>query len=279
MMAQAKRVCIGVLSAVLCCKAAAQSSATMPDSADDRYEFTLTPGLWLPRLGGELPGDILVEEELDLDSSESVANVEFTMRKDDYWQLDFSGFDFDTSNSDVFAGNENVLGLDLDQGDQFAATFNMTSAAVELAWWQWDLHRIGEVRNGKASRVDLRFAPLVALRYLDIEQTLAAPAGFADENGEWLAAMGGFHLQMRYDTRDSFPLVDRLDVDGTLALGPAFGGDGGAMAQIRASLTANFDQHFGLTFGYRLLHVDVENEPYEFAGGLQGLFIAGVIRF
>ena len=258
-----------------------QQAATAPAIEDqDRYQFQVNAGAWLPRLGGENSDDILVEEEFDLDSSEAVLNIEFIMRKNDYWQLDISGFDFETSNSGEFTRNADFFGTELDFGDPYRADFEMTSAAVELAWWMWEYRRIGEVRGRKTCRLDLRFAPLVGVRYLDIEQSLETPAaGRVELGGEWLAPFAGLDIQMRYDTLDTVPLVDMLEINGSMALGPVLGGDGGMFAHIRAGVTAHFNDTLAFTFGYRLLQVDVENEPYEFQGGLQGLFIGGTFRF
>jgi hypothetical protein len=273
---------------LLCASAAfgqVQEAATQPiashnQSSSSEYVFTFTPGLWVPRLGGENGPDILVEEAFDLDNSESVFNLEVAMRKNDYWQIDLSGFDFETSQSGQFSGNADFAGLELNEGDPFDASFGITSAAIELSWWQWDVCRIGHYHGEKPCRVDLRFAPLLGMRYIDVEQTIDLPGeGRVETGGEWLAAFAGMNLQMRYDTHDSFPLIDFLEIDGSLAIGPTFGGDGGAMAQIRTGVTAFFNQNVGFTFGYRLLQVDVENDPYEFQGGLQGLFFAGTIRF
>ena len=48
---------------------------------------------------------------------------------------------------------------------------------------------------------------------------------------------------------------------------------------MRASLTAYFTDWLGLTFGFRLLTMDVENGEYRFDGSLQGLFLGASIRF
>ena len=70
------------------------------------------------------------------------------------------------------------------------------------------------------------------------------------------------------------------DLTAGIGAGPAMGGDGGWAWQVRAGATLEIGGGISVMFGYRLLELDVEDETdYEFDAGLQGLFIAGSIRF
>src|SRR5690606_38012909 len=127
---------------------------------------------------------------------------------------------------------------------------------------------------------DLRFAPLVGFRYADIDYSLRL-LGEGEEKvgGEWIAAIVGGRMQLRYDLPDSFPMGEELRIDGVVGIGPACGGDGGWASHIRASLSWYFTHNFGVTVGYRLIHFNVEDGDFEFDGGLQGMFVGGSLRF
>jgi hypothetical protein len=255
------------------------------------YEFSLVPGVWVPRLGGDVsltPGggggppaeSINLEFDLNLDSSEATVNVELSMRKNEVFQLDLSGFDFETSESRVFEGFADFGALSLDPGDPYLAEFDMTSLAVEFAWWCFRPRIPHTRREGASGAVDLRLAPAVGVRYLDVDQVLEVSGeGRESAGGEWLIPFIAIQLQMRYELPREFPLIHMIQIDGGIGLGPALGGDGGTGSHVRAGMTAYVTPNLGLTFGYRLIDVDVESDGYAFNGGLQGLFFAGTIRF
>ena len=263
-------------------------SATPDLHQEETYEFTFTAGGWVPRALGEVglgfdPGvfDLTIEESFDLDNSEGIFNAELTMVKNDLWQIDLSGFDFSTETTATFAEFGEFGDLVLNPGDAYFSSFDVTSADVEIGYWLFQVCRMGMSPDGlRDCRVDFRFAPYFAMRYVDIDHRVEVLGeGAEDAGGEWVGVLAGMNLQMRYRVPDSIPLIQTVEIDGSFAVGPAVGGDGGAMSHIRAGITAFLNDHFGLTFGYRLVHFVVENDDYELNGGLQGLFFGGTFRF
>jgi hypothetical protein len=251
-----------------------------PVIADEQtsLEFQLTLGAWFPRLGGDVTlgsGDSIsldLEPDLGLDDSETAFNLELQTRFAKGWQIDLSGFDFDTDSDSVFEGTAQYGALSLNPGDAFTSTFDMTSVSVGLSNWWFRPFSRGE----DDSRVDLWLAPGVGFRWIDVDQSLEIPGeGSESAGGEWLSPYISIEMLFRYDVAPSFPIVDRLEISGRAEIGPALGGDGGIASHIRATITAYVTENIGVSFGYRLLEVDVENDDFELSGGLQGLF-AGV---
>jgi len=264
--------------------AAPSASSPAPAIPEDKssLEFQLTFGAWFPRLGGDVTlgdGDSIsldLEPDLGLDDSEISPNIELAVRFGEGWQVDASGFDFDTDSDSVFEGTGQFGDLSLDPGDAFSSSFDMTSAAVGVSYWWFRPYTRG-IDN---SRVDLWFAPGVAVRWVGVDQSLEiAGEGSEDADGDWLCTTASLDLLFRYDLADSFPIIERLEIAGHADVGPAFGGDGGFAAHIRATITAFVTDNVGVSFGYRLLEMDVENDDYELSGGLQGLFAGVSIAF
>jgi hypothetical protein len=295
-MLEINKVLVSLLACTFASQTPLQAQHTQPDGeaaapkfeAGDRYDFTFTAGGWVPRALGEVglgfdtdAFDLTLEESFDLDNSEGIFNAEIALIKNDGWQIELSGFDFSTETSASFAQFARFGDLVLNPGDAYRSSFDVTSAAVEVGYWLFDVCRMGMSADGtRECRVDFRFAPYVGMRYLDIDHHIEVIGeGSEDAGGEWVGVLGGMNLQMRYRVPDSFPLIEIVEINGSLAAGPAIGGDGGAAAHIRAGITAFFNDHFGLTFGYRLVHFVVENDEYELNGGLQGLFFGGTFRF
>jgi hypothetical protein len=258
-----------------------------PPSAPSTIDITFTPGAWLTRINGEArlgPSPaaqrIRVEEAFDLDSYQAIFNGELSITKDNFYELKFSGFDFAADSTGTFAETAVFGSLNLDPGDEFHAEFEMTSMAVELGLWLWQPYCIGPMPDGRECRVAMRAGPVFGARWIDIDHTVTIVGeGTETGQGEWLAPFAGVQFEMRFDTHDSVPLIDVLAIEGGGVLGPALGGENGAMAQIHAGLTAYFTPNFAAGFGYRLTEVDVGYDDFEFTGGLQGLFVFASLRF
>lgn len=271
----------------------AHAQPAAPDlspQASAKFEFDLAAGVLAPRLGGTVrigpqatSDELTLENDLDLDSTSIAPNIEMMIRKNQQWELSFSGFDFSTDNSGIFSGASSAAidGLTLDPGDPFEASLEWTSVAVEFAFWpnKWNPYQRGV--NG--SLVDLRFAFGGGIRHIDIDQRvsiLTPPGGTIETGGEWMVPFATLQLEMRYDMPQRVLFFfDAVQIDGKFAFGPALGGDGGGMAQVQAGLTFLFNENLAFTFAYRLIEVAVENDEYEIQGGLQGLFFAGTLRF
>lgn len=258
------------------------SSARRPDPND--LHFSFTPGVWLARLGGDVKlgpstaaAHINLENDFDLDSQETAFNFEMAVTKGERWQIDASGFDFSTDARGTFGFDGAFGDAAFTAGDAFKSSFDMTSVALAVSYWQW--HPIDSIE--KDGNLDLRFSYGGGIRWLDVDQdlTLTDTDTTASGDGEWLIPELILQLNFKYQLPGSFPVLDAFEVLGYGSIGPAIGGDGGVVYSLRAGIRFWFCQNASLDFGYRLLEADVQSDDYEFQGGLQGLFLSGTIRF
>ena len=254
-------------------------------------EVSFLAGVWLPRMVGNVAlggGEIKVNDEFELNRSEATLNLELAVRKHDTWELWFGGFDFSSSTAGLFRGDGHSFGsLVLNNGDQYASDFEMTSIAADLSVTVWRPFADGHShQQGAANRTwngryvaDLRFCPQFGMRYVDVDHTVTTAGGTERTGGEWLAVYAGLLMEMDYRPRERTSWLALLRIQGSFAAGPALGGDGGSMWQVRASATIQFTEAFGFMFGYRLVELNVDNGSYTLDGGLQGLFVAGSLKF
>jgi hypothetical protein len=267
------------------------SSVTVAiDQADAGHDLqvVITPGVWLPRLGGEsklagLAGasDLTLETDFNLDDLEPSFNFEMAITKGEKWQIDVSGFDFSTDSSGVFDLSGSFGAIAFDPGDAFDASFDMTSVAVGVTCWQWQPIRSGP-REDSIGNTSLRFAWGASVRWLDVKQTLDVPGASAPRqqgDGEWVVPAIVVKMDLQFDLKPSFPVIDTVQLLAAGSIGPAIGGDGGVVLTFGAGIRGWVCHNFSLDFGYRLLQANVENDDYQLNGGLQGLFLSGTLRF
>ncbi len=261
--------------------------------APDNLQITLLPGVWLPRIDGESSlgpagtQDIQLATQLDLDRSEPTVNMELSIRKHERWEIILSGMDFSTDSAGTFSGNATFGSVDLIDGQPFQATFDITSVAVELSVGTYrpftrDPERVAGLanRNHEGRYIaELTVAPLLALRYVDVKQVLTAGGDSEVTGGEWAGLLAGLQITLDYRPEQDIPVLQMLRLQGGVAVGPALGGEGGTMWQVRGGVTIQITEQFGVMIGYRLLELDVETDDYALTGGLQGLFLAGSLRF
>ena len=261
--------------------------------APDNLQITLLPGVWLPRLDGKSSlgpagnQDIRLAAQLDLDRSEPTVNIELSIRKHERWEIILSGMDFSTDSAGSFSGNATFGSVVLNDGDPFQATFDITSVAVELSFGTYrpftrDQERVAELANrGQKDHyiAELTVAPLLALRYVDVKQVVTSGGASEVTGGEWAGLLAGLQITLDYWPEQDIPVLQMLRLQGGIAVGPALGGEGGLMWQVRGGVTIQFTEQFGVMIGYRLLELDVETDDYALNGGLQGLFLAGSLRF
>ena len=259
--------------------------------APDNLQITLLPGVWLPRLDGKSSlggfGDIQLASQLDLDDSEATFNTELSIRKNERWEIILSGMDFSTDSAGSFSGNATFGSVVLNDGDPFQATFDITSVAVELSVGTFrpftrNPQRVAELanRNHEGRYIaELTIAPLLAIRYVDVKQVLTAGGRTEVTGGEWAALLTGVEITLDYRPERDMPVLHMLRLHGGFGVGPALGGEGGLMWQVRAGVTLHITEQFGVMIGYRLLELDLETDDYTLDGGLQGLFLAGSLRF
>jgi hypothetical protein len=216
--------------------------------------------------------------QLDLNDLEVAPNVELTLHIGDRWHVGGQWFDFSTEDTGPFNGNGNVDfgSLTLSDGDQINASFDMASYAVEVGY---DIISSYETSVPRASS-GVRLAPFVVARYVDVEQSVEqVGVGREDADADWFSVLFGLDLNVRLEPQDGLPLGHALELEGGGAVGPAFGGDGGFVWQVRAGFRWEITPNIAAYVGYRLLELDVEDDSYEVDGGLQGLMFGGSIRF
>lgn len=266
---------------------AAAGGGGIPSVPD--LQVDVLSGAWLARLGGDASlgggADIDLATQLDLDDMEPSLNLELAIRSRDKWLLTLGGTDFEASASGRFAGNADFGSISLADGDPFSSSFEISTVFADLAVAVWrpftsSPERIAELDNRTRSNrilASLRISPLVGGRFIDVDHTVSASGAREDAGGEWLALYTG--LQVTMDYRPEITLLERLRLQAALGLGPALADETGWAWQVRAGMSLHVTENFGVLIGYRLLELDVENEGYALEGGLQGLFLAGSLRF
>jgi opacity protein-like surface antigen len=269
------------LAALILAAAPALAQDSDPSSPDHSLlpgvTTTVTAGAWIPRLGGNSSlggGTISVEDQLDLDDAEATLNLEVAFRKANGWQLQIGGFDFSTDTSGEFIGDGTFGSLHLTDGTPYWSGVDITSLSLDLSY---DLGLTG-TRPGDPAH--LRIAPEFGLRFIDVKQRLSIIGGGSErEKAAWLSPYAGLGAELRFLTRGEVPLLDSFQIEVSGAIGPAIGGDGGYIWQVRGGVRAYFTPNIAGYLGYRLVELDTEDDDFEFDAGLQGLFIGASIRF
>jgi hypothetical protein len=264
-----------------------QPAESLPNNnAPTTTEINFTPGAYVTRLGGDIklgPGRQLnIINDLSLNEIEAAFNAELSVIKNDTWQMDFVGTAFSTEQSHVIDRPATFGSLQLDPGDPFHSTFDLNSVSAQVVYWFYQPCRIGPLpgEGGRLCRVNLRIGASIGFEYVDIDHTLdVVGKGREDTGGEWVSPFVGINFLLRYNLPTSVPLLQQLELGATATFGPALGGDGGFISTIRGGFNFMFSDNVGLTIGYRLIQVDVENDDFEFSGGLQGLFLGATVRF
>lgn len=251
-------------------------------------ELTLTAGAWLPRIGGDMTlgtgtRAISLETDFDLDQLEVTPNVEFGIRKNNEWDILIGIFDYAVSEAGILPAGRPLAafgGVTIAPGDTYVASVDITSFNVEVSLAIWHPHDPANHDHADGDgHTDFRFSPTAGFRYVDVDVDVVEPGvAQASANGTWAIPYGGLVMEMEYHG-DIIPLLDRLEFEAGFGIGPALGGGGGTMWQVRASLAWHFSANAAVTFGYRLVELDVDNDTFNFGGGLQGLFIGGTFTF
>jgi hypothetical protein len=272
-------------------KASAEDEPAVARVTSD-FELSLLPGVWLPRLDGESSlgsGDVKFADQLDLDSGESVFNLEMNLRFHDRHELALSGFEFSTESTEDFLGFEQFGSLVLRSGDAVRSTMEIMSVAAEYRAWIWrpTADAPGEAPSldnmtGEGRYVgDLRFAPVIAARYAEVDQSIELVDAGAreDVDGGWFGLLVGLGGEFRWRPRSAAAPLEFLQLDAAVGAGPALGGDGGSMVQIRGGFTVQVTPNVGGLVGWRFFAVDAQDGDYDVAASIHGLFFAGSIRY
>jgi len=262
----------------------ADASASGLAAEPEPFRFDVLAGVWLPRLGGTIElgsgSSLDVEDDLDLDNSETLPLLELTVRGKGPGAIRGSGFIFSTHESGAFTGRGRWGSLTFADGDPYRASTKFDSFAIEFLWQV--AHPYVRDAGGAGDDVDMRISVVYGARYVGVTQSVTK-SGVARErvDGDWIGFMIGGELDLDWEPPEGTLWIGRalrLNVGGSIGI--AGGGDGGSMWSVRAGLTMDLTPNFGLMFGYRLLEMDVENgDDFTFDAGLQGLFLTTSIRF
>lgn len=244
-------------------------------------DITFIPGVWMPRMRGHMTlgpspaaSPIDIERGFDLRDLEPTFLGELAITKHEKFSLLFTGFSFSTEGRGMFPFGGVFGDLTFAPGDSYATDFELTSFSGEIGI---GVFRPFEALEGRP--VDLRVSPIFVARYFDVDMSVTSGGATAKAEGEWLAPLAGLHVEVEFmPNRDIF-LISGLTLEASLALGPALGGDGGFMYQVRAGVLVNVTENFGATFGYRLIDMDFDDDDFTLDTQLAGLFVGGVIRF
>jgi opacity protein-like surface antigen len=244
-------------------------------------DITFLPGVWLPRMRGHITlgpspaaTPINIETGLDLRDMQATFLGELEISKFETFTLTFTGFNFTADGSGTFPFPGVFGAVTLAPGAAYTSDFELTSYSAELAVGVW--RPFSALRGGP---IDFSLSPMFAARYIDADISVMSGGATATAGGEWIAPLVGVRVEVNlYPNREIF-LISGLKLDAAGALGPAIGGDGGFMYQVRAGITASITDNIGATFGYRLIDLDVEDGPLTLDTQLAGLFLGGWIRF
>jgi len=250
----------------------------LQDVEPTQPQALIRAGVWLPRLGGTIEdggGEIDFETSIDLRTKKPTPLVEFSITPIEDITMTMSFFDFSTSGTGRFVGNDVFGGLVMRDGDSWSATTELQSVGIEASWNIWTPY----TNDDSAT---LSFAPVAGIRWFGVESTLGNRTTLQDDvvhKNSWIAIQGGFEMVFMWDTRETLGWADTVSIEAQLLVGSMFGADGGAMASVQAGLSIDFTPSIGGVFGYRLQELRAEDGDYAFNAGLQGLFIGGEIRF
>jgi hypothetical protein len=262
---------------------ASVTAPAKPHALDESgLDIRLTAGVWLPRLSGDsslgsgaLASDIDFDDQLSLRDMEPTFLPEVDIRKGQRWRVHMSGFHFSVDDSTSFRGVSDFGDLELRPGDPVDSRWELDSVLVEVGY-------VFYAPSRDDPDADFSIAAVFGTRYDRVKQRidlLTDDGGRESIDSTWLTPVGGLELDLAYEPGGRLPWLRRLELTANAAAGPALGEDGGIVAQVRATVTGHVDERFALHFGFRLVHLDVENDDYELSGGLQGLFVGGSIRF
>jgi len=243
-------------------------------------EFSLLAGVYLPRLGGtislgtsSLARDIIVERELDLNDRETVFNGELEiMSPVDHWEIWLTGFAIAGDGSGIFAGDADVGAVELRSGDRFSTSYELASFAFEVAPMSFVL---AESERGFA-----RFSPYFGARYLDVDFELHEIGGMRASAREQFGFLYlGAGVRIAYVLPDAVPILRAYELYVNLSGGPALGGDGGSIWQVRGGMNFALSDNVAIHIGYRLIEPSVKDSDFSFDAGVQGLFLGAKITF
>ena len=249
------------------------------DPAEEvQLKINFTLDAWLPRLRANTSLDIGVtsgtlysfEDDLGFDQRDLGGHAELHLQRDrlNVW---ISGFTF-SDDGEAVATDVGTFGpISVTAGDTFETDIDYHSAALEVGY---DLFRVESEREHSRGRDFILAGLFGGVRYVDIDHSfdvtnvLGTASTSADARG--FAGFVGFRTGGRF--------LEQFSFDGKLGIGATLDG-GGHYISVQAAIRWQPLDNVGITAGYRLLDLKIEDGDYTFDGRLAGVFIGGVINF
>lgn len=267
---------------------ASGDAADAPTAAADEpapFRLELSLDAWLPRLEGNFTdgGAKIDVRTPDLHDMEASFAGELSFMRDRL-AVSIRGFSFSTDGGGTADEAFTLGGVSVASGDAFTSEFSWWSAGAEVAYdfyrplaatpTPWSAPRDGW--TPPANGTELSFFGLVSADIDAISRTISdTTTGLAsDESDSYLALGLGAGFRFGFDTKESFPIIRRVDITASGALGvslPVSDGDLGGASRVEADISFWFCREGAAYFGYRLVGGDFDGDAMELDGSLQGL--------
>jgi hypothetical protein len=246
------------LASVLCVVAAASPAHAAP--GDDRWEFAISPYIWLPTVDTELGVEGVPFES---DSQTDVADL--------LNSLDFALMLSAEAHKGRFGVLVDMQSLKLSQEGHLGGPVERETDG-ELGLFVATL--AAEYRVVDEPRFSLDALAGARVLYADVEIDVAdGPLGIGFDGGQnetWVDPIVGAKCSYRFT--DALALNTYADIGG-------FGAASDITWQVQATLSYTFNEHFELYAGYRCFADDFERGEFQFDAKLYGPLLGATFRF
>ena len=260
---------------------------------DTDFHLSLSLEAWMPRLAGEFtdgPTNVDVSTA-KLHEAEITFAATLNLRRDRL-NVALRGFAFSTDGDATATTPFALGGITVASGDAFASSFSWWSAGMEIAY---DFYRPLEERPTKWSEPVTGWTPpanatdfsVFALVSADVEgvsrRISDSTSGLSTDANEAFAALEfGIGFRLGFDTKESFPLLRRIEIGAKAAAGvtvPFSDGDYGGAALVEAQIAAWINHSAAAYFGYRVVGGSLDGDELGLEGSMQGLRAGLAIAF
>lgn len=270
----------------------ASPHAALADTNTD-FHLSLSLEAWLPRLAGDFTdGPAKVDASVvDLHDQEMTFAGTLNLTRDRL-NVSLRGFAFSTDGGGVATDSFTLGGVTVSSGDDFNSDFSWWSAGAEIAY---DFYRPlaqqptrwSDARSDWTAPTNGTDFSVLALVSADVESVSRSisdsTTGISSKAIEAFAAIDvGIGFRLAFDTKDSFPIIRRVDLNTKVAVGvtvPFGDGDYGSATRVEAMLSAWFCHEGSVYFGYRLVGGSLDGDEVGFDGSLQGLRAGFTLAF
>lgn len=273
------------LAAAISASDAQAAANAVPEPAP--FKLDVSADFWLPRLEGHFTDNGADVDVRAVDVHDSTPSFGGTLGfRSDRIAFSVRGFAFSTTGATDASEAFTLGGITVNQGDAFHSSFSWWGFGGELLY---DFYRPNaerpmmwsDAREGwkaPANNTDFSVFTTVSADIQsmarDIVDTTTSDSTTANE--AFLTLELGIGVRVGFDTRESFPLVRRMEICGKAQAGlamPMGSGDSsmGTASHIEADATAWFSPQCAAYFGYRLIGLSADAEELSLTGSLQGL--------